>query len=163
MRNRFGFSIYNKKIGKEGQIVGVDFSSEMLSKAKDRIIENKWANIELIEADITTFKDKLDKDFDVAVCTLGLSIIPDFRSAFYNLLSYVKKNGEIIIGDAQLISGILSFLNILIVFSTLKYGGTFKGYNNSKELYSLMKKELNGVIKKDLFLKSYYYCIGKVR
>ena len=34
-----------RKIGKEGGIVGVDFSSEMLNKANERISKNQWENI----------------------------------------------------------------------------------------------------------------------
>ena len=75
-----------KMIGKEGEIVGVDFSSKMLDQAKDRIRKNKWENIELIEADITQFKDQLDKEFDVGVCNLGMSIIHDYKAEYYNLL-----------------------------------------------------------------------------
>ncbi len=115
-----------KKIGNDGKIVGVDFSSEMLSKAKGKIRKNKWGNIELIEADITGFRDKLDKNFDVGVCTLGMSIIPEYKSAYYNLISYVKKQGEIIIGDMQLASGWCACLNPLIVFLSKKYGGTYE-------------------------------------
>ncbi len=31
-----------KKIGKDGKIVGIDFSSEMLNKAKKKIRNKKW-------------------------------------------------------------------------------------------------------------------------
>ena len=47
------FSHILKKIGKDGKIVGVDFSPEMLRIAEKRINRNKWENVELIEADIT--------------------------------------------------------------------------------------------------------------
>ena len=60
-----------KKIGKEGEIIGVDFSSEMLKLANDKIAKNGWVNIKLIEADITDFENKLDIKADVGVCTLG--------------------------------------------------------------------------------------------
>ncbi|MFC1771496.1 class I SAM-dependent methyltransferase [Candidatus Margulisiibacteriota bacterium] len=150
-----------KKIGKEGKIVGVDFSSEMLNKAKEKIRKQKWENIELIKADITKFRDKLDEKFDVGVCTLGLSIIPEYKSAYYNLLSYVKKQGEIIIGDMQLASGWFACLNTFTVFLAKRYGGTYEGHQNSIELYSMMKKGLTGVRKREFFFKSYFYCIGK--
>ena len=150
-----------KKIGKDGNIIGVDFSSEMLKKAKEKIRKGKWENIELIEADITKYEDKLDKKFDVGVCTLGMSIIPEYKSAYYNLLSCVKKKGEIIIGDMQLASGWLARLNPITIFLSKRYGGTHEGHQNSLELYSMMKKELTEVKKREFFFKSYYYCIGK--
>ena len=150
-----------KRIGKDGEIVGVDFSSEMLNKAKEKIRKKKWENVELIEADVTKFKEKLDKKFDIGVCTLGMSIIPEYKSAYYNLSSYVKRQGEIIIGDMQLASGWLACLNPLTIFLSKKYGGTYEGHRNSIELCSMMKKELTEVKKSEFFFKSYFYCIGK--
>ena len=150
-----------KKIGKNGEIIGVDFSSAMLRKAKEKIKKNKWENIELIEADITKFGNKLNENVDVGVCTLGMSIIPDYKSAYYNLLSNVRKRGEIIIGDMQLASGWLTRLNPVTIYLSRKYGGSYEGHNNSLELYSRMKEELTKVKKREFFFKSYYYCIGK--
>ena len=149
------------KIGKDGMIVGVDFSSVMLNRAKEKIRKENWENIELIQADITKFKDEFEKKFDVGVCTLGMTIIPDYQSAYKNLLSYVKRHGEIIIGDMQLASGWLARLNPLTIFIAKKYGGTYEGHQNSIELCSMMKKKLSEVRKREFFLKSYYYCIGK--
>ncbi len=151
------------KIGKEGLITGVDFSSVMLDIARQKIDENKWDNIELIEADITKPIDELSQKYDVGVCTLGLSIIPDYKSAYYNLLAYIKKQGEIIIGDMQLASGFHARFNPLTIFLSKKYGGTYEGHQNSLELYSLMKSELTEVRKMEFFFESYYYCIGKTR
>lgn len=82
-----------KKIGKDGEIVGVDFSSEMLKNAQQKLGKKKWENVRLINADVTKFKEKFHKIFDAGVCTLGMSIIPDYKSAYNNLVSNVKKAG----------------------------------------------------------------------
>lgn len=152
-----------EKIGAGGEIVGVDFSSVMLNKAKEKIAKNKWGNIELVNADVTKFKDDFDKKFDAGVCTLGISIIPEYKSAYYNLCSHVKRQGEIIIGDMQLASGWLTRLNFLTLFLAKKYGGTYEGHQNSIELCSMMKKELTEIRMRELFFKSYFYCIGKTK
>ena len=109
------------------------------------------------------FIDKLDKIFDVGVCTLGMSIIPEYKSAYYNLFSYVKKQGEIIIGDMQLASGWYARLNPLTLFLAKKYGGTYQGHQNSIDLCSVMKEELTEIRKREFFCKSYFYCIGKTK
>ena len=149
------------KIGKDGKIIGVDFSSEMLESAKDKIRKNNWENIELIEADITNFENKLNIKADVGVCTLGMSIIPDYEAAYRNLLFNVKKQGEIIIGDMQLASGWLSFFDPVTIFMAKKFGGTHKGHKNSLAIYNMMKNDLTEIIKREFFFKAYYYCIGK--
>jgi len=150
-----------KRIGTSGKITGVDFSASMLIVAKEKIRKNKWENIELIEADITQFHNILDKKADVGVCTLGLSIIPEFETAYRSLLSNVKNHGEIIIGDMQLASGWLARLNPFTIFLSKKYGGTFEGHQNSLKLNSIMKRELIDIKRREFFFKSYYYSIGK--
>lgn len=149
-----------EKIGKDGKIVGVDFSSEMLKKAKEKIRIEKWENIELIEADITKFRNILGGQFDAGVCTLGMSIIPEYKSAYYNLLSNVKANGEIIIGDMQLASGGFSIFNPLTLFLSKKFGGTREGHQNSLELYAIMKNELAEVKKRSTFLNRIITALG---
>jgi len=149
-----------QKVGKEGNIIGVDFSAEMLAKAKLKVEKNKWENIELIEADATKFRDQPDQEADVGVCTLGMSIIPEYKAAFLNLLSNVKDSGEIIIGDMQLASGWLARLNPFTLALSKKYGGTRTGHQNSLEIQTMMRKELTNVRKKEFFFKSYYYCVG---
>jgi demethylmenaquinone methyltransferase/2-methoxy-6-polyprenyl-1,4-benzoquinol methylase len=135
----------------------------MLKSAKEKISKEKWGNIELIKADVTKFKDKLDEKADVGICTLGMSIIPEYKAAYYNLLSNVKEKGEIIVGDMQLASGWLARLNPVTISLSKKYGGTHEGHQNSIELYALMKKELTELKKREFFFRSYYYCIGKKR
>ena len=156
------FSHIIKKIGKDGKIVGVDFSPEMLKIARKRNKRKKWENVELIEADITKLKDPFDEKFDVGVCTLGISIIPEYETAYNNLVSNIKKHGEIIIGDMQLASGTFACLNPFTIFLAKRYGGSYKGHQNSVELYNIMKNNLSGVIKREFFFKSYFYCIGKI-
>ncbi len=150
-----------KRIGVDGQIIGVDFSSEMLKKAREKIIKNKWKNITLIKADVTKFKYKSNHKFDVGVCTLGLSIIPKYNLAYHTLLSHVKNKGEIIIGDMQLASGFLAHLNFFTIFLAKKFGGSYEGHKNSLRIYTMMKKDLTNIRKKEFFFNAYYYCIGR--
>ena len=132
---------------------------ETIEKQLTEIEKDK---LEIIEADITKFGKGFETKFDVGVCTLGMSIIPDYYAAYANLISNVKKGGELIIGDMQLASGWLCRLNPFTIFLSKKFGGTFEGHQNSLELYEMMKKELANVKKREFFFKAYYYCIGKI-
>lgn len=155
------FSFILEKIGDEGKIAGVDFSDEMLLKAKEKIKNEKWNNVELINANVCKFNSTSKDKFDVGICTLGISIIPDFESAYHNLYANVKDGGEIIIGDMQLATGWLSFFNPLTIRLAKKFGGTSEGHNNSLVLQTKMKKHLTNLIKRQFFFGAYYYCIGK--
>ncbi len=157
------FSFILNRIGNAGKIVGVDFSSEMLRAAKKKIKENNWKNITLIQADVTTFNSEMDEKFDVGVCTLGMSIIPEFKAAYHNLLAHVRTSGEIIIGDMQLAPGWLGKFNPITIFLAKKFGGTHLGHQNSLELCDLMKKDLTNIKKQEFFFKAYFYCIGQTK
>jgi len=150
-----------KKIGENGKIIGVDFSKEMLALAEKKIRKNRWNNIELIHGDVTHFKERLSNKADAGVCTLGLSIIPDHKKAYQNLLSNVRTGGEIIIGDMQLASGWQARLNPFTIYLAKRFGGSHEGHKNSLELISMMENDLQGLKKTELFFKAYYYCIGK--
>jgi demethylmenaquinone methyltransferase/2-methoxy-6-polyprenyl-1,4-benzoquinol methylase len=154
------FSEIENKIGREGHIVGVDFSPEMLEKAKQRIEKLRWNNVKLIEADVTEFALDNEELFDAGICTLGLSIIPDYKAAYYSLVSKVKEGGEIIIGDMQLASEGYALFNPFTISLAKRFGGSYQGHQNSLEICKLMKNELKEVTKREFFLKSYYYCIG---
>jgi ubiquinone/menaquinone biosynthesis C-methylase UbiE len=150
-----------EKIGEKGKITGIDFSADMLKIAQKRITKNNWTNIKLVEADVTELSSEIDNNFDVGICTLGISIIPEYFKAYHNLLSRVKQDGEIIIGDAQFASGWQAFFNPIIIFMGKRYGATQEGHKNSLELCKHMKKDLSEVSKRDFFMKTYFYCIGK--
>jgi demethylmenaquinone methyltransferase/2-methoxy-6-polyprenyl-1,4-benzoquinol methylase len=157
------FPLILNKIGTEGRITGVDFSSRMLKSADKKIRKNNWVNIELVHSDVTQFENKLMPKADSGVCTLGFSIIPDYTRAYQNLLSNVKPGGEIIIGDMQLASGWQARLNPVTILLAKRFGGSYEGHKNSLLLYDKMVNDLKELKKREFFFKSYYYCIGRNR
>lgn len=149
-----------KKIGNEGRIIGIDFSDRMLEIAQKRIWKERWNNIELKKADITQSEVSNFISADAGVCTLGLSIIPEYEIAYENLLSNVKSGGEIIIGDMQLAKGRMSIFNPITVRMAKRYGGTFEGHQNSQKIITRMKGELIDNRMEEFFFNSYFYCAG---
>lgn len=148
------------KIGKSGKIIGVDFSTEMLKIAQNKIDKYNWNNIELVKADVTKHKHNTF-DFDVSICMLGLSVISDYKEAYKNLYNHTKDNGEIIIADMKLSTNKSKLVNPLTVFLSKKYGGTYEGHKNSLEIIDNMKKTLSNIRTEAFLLDSFYYCIGK--
>ena len=92
------FKFLLDKIGKTGQIIGIDISSGMLEIAKNRVKKNNWGNIELIQADLS--KANLNLTADSAIFSLVLSLIPNYEEAIKNSLSLLKLNAPIVIADS---------------------------------------------------------------
>ena len=93
------FPLILEKIGPAGKLVGVDYTSDMLSRAQERVEREGWKNIELIQGDAARIE--LGQTFDAALSTLAISVVPDYRGALDRMLAHVKPGGYLAIGDAK--------------------------------------------------------------
>jgi ubiquinone/menaquinone biosynthesis C-methylase UbiE len=95
------FELIERRIGSSGELVGVDLTPQMLSKARARVARAGWSNVRLREADVNTLDlSSLGAPFDAALCTLGLSVIPDWERAWETMLAAVRPGGRVAIMDA---------------------------------------------------------------
>jgi len=93
------FPLILEKIGHAGKLVGVDYTSDMLARAQEQIDREGWENVELIQGDAARIE--LGRKFDAVLCTLAISVIPDYRSALDRMQAHVKPGGYLAIGDAK--------------------------------------------------------------
>jgi ubiquinone/menaquinone biosynthesis C-methylase UbiE len=101
--------LIQQRIGQQGRLVAVDRSPRMLARASRKIARGRWSNVQLLEADATTLsRARLtalgatppDDGFDAVLCTLGLTVIADWRAAWCAMLDLVRPGGRIAIMDA---------------------------------------------------------------
>ncbi|QKY68673.1 class I SAM-dependent methyltransferase [Lentibacillus sp. CBA3610] len=76
-------------------ITGIDYSNEMLEKAK---IKFKSSSIQFLKMDTQDMSFK-DNHFDVVIGSLVLSVIPNADKCIKEIVRVLKPNGEIIIFD----------------------------------------------------------------
>ena len=93
------FPLILEKIGPTGKLVGVDYTSDMLARAQERVDREEWKNVELIQGDAAHIE--LGRTFDAALSTLAISVIPDYRGALDRMFAHVKSGGYLAIGDAK--------------------------------------------------------------
>lgn len=93
------FPLILEKIGPSGKLVAVDYTSAMLARAREQIEREGWKNVELIQGDVTRIG--LGQKFDAALCTLAMSVIPNYRVALDRMMAHVKPGGWMAIGDGK--------------------------------------------------------------
>jgi len=93
------FPLILEKIGPTGMLVGVDYTSDMLARARERIEREGWKNVELVQGDAARID--LGRKFDAALCTLAISVIPEYHNALDRMGAHVKSGGRLAIGDAK--------------------------------------------------------------
>lgn len=86
-------------IGERGSLVGVDYSPEMVERARERVERHGWGNVEVRRGDATTAD--LGEGFDAAVATLSLSVMPDKREAVENVYDSLGSEGAFVVFDVR--------------------------------------------------------------
>ncbi|MBU0617644.1 MAG: methyltransferase domain-containing protein [Planctomycetes bacterium] len=80
-----------------GRLVGLDFSPDMLRRARKRVAANGWTNVELIEADAARLD--LGRRFDGILFAYSLTLIPDWRAAIDRAEQHLKPGGRLVVLD----------------------------------------------------------------
>ena len=99
------FSLVRGTIGPDGLLIGLDFSSGMLAKARRKVERAGWQNVHLIQADARTMSAELLSKHggvtavDRVLCTLGLSVVPDWERVFVQSWALLKAGGQYTIMD----------------------------------------------------------------
>lgn len=99
------FALIEAGIGQEGLLIGLDFSPGMLSRARRKVERNGWQNARLIQGDAGAVSQELLRDeagidrVDRVLCTLGLTVIPDWEQAFSRSWSLLSEGGRYAIMD----------------------------------------------------------------
>ncbi len=92
-------------IGEQGLLIGLDYSSGMLAKARRKAQRRGWENVRLIQADAGTLSADLLKEkagverVDKLICTLGLTVIPEWELAFGRAWALLKPGGRCAVMD----------------------------------------------------------------
>lgn len=81
---------------KAEQVIAVDFSEEMISRAKGKI---KSSNVEFMQADVTLPLPFEDASFDLVVCNLVLEHIQNLQPVFSEVSRILVNGGKFFISE----------------------------------------------------------------
>ena len=69
--------VLEKLVGPDGQVLGVDFSSEMLNIAMEKAVESKCSNIKFIQCDASELDSTVDSLLDSILYNACIFLIPE--------------------------------------------------------------------------------------
>ncbi len=93
--------VARNETGPDGRVIGVDFTPEMIAKAKENALKLGYGNVEFREGDIEHLPLSADM-VDVVVSNCVLNLVPDKQKAFAEILRVLKSGGHFSISDVVL-------------------------------------------------------------
>jgi arsenite methyltransferase len=87
------------KVGREGKVIGIDMTDEMLEKSKTNAKNNGYENVEFRKGDIET---RIPVDYntvDVVISNCVINLTIDKTSAFKEIHRILRNGGRMVISD----------------------------------------------------------------
>jgi ubiquinone/menaquinone biosynthesis C-methylase UbiE len=107
------FALLEEAIGPSGRLVALDYSEEMVTSARERALREGWQNVEVLQGDAARMQLGVGS-LDGALCTLGLSVVPDQRGAIERVKAALDPGGRFVVLDGRTFRGRARVLNPII-------------------------------------------------
>jgi len=144
-------------VGEAGKVTGLDFTDEMIERARWNNSKLGFNNVEFIRGDIENMPIP-DSSYDVVISNCVLNLVPDKKKAFTEIYRVLKKDGHFCVSDIVLEGVLPDKLRDAAVL----YAGCVSGAVQKKEYINIIKSagfkniqvksELKSVIPEDLML-----------
>lgn len=85
-------------VGGEGRVTGLDFTEEMVEKARQNCSKLGYSNVEFVYGDIEEMPFR-SNSFDVVISNCVLNLVPDKLKAFSEIMRVLRPGGHFSVSD----------------------------------------------------------------
>ena len=93
------FPFLEEAVGSSGRVVGVDLTDAMLARARRRVEEAGWRNVELVQDDLATYRPP--HGVRGALSTLALTLVPEYELVIRAAADALAPGGRFAVFDMK--------------------------------------------------------------
>jgi ubiquinone/menaquinone biosynthesis C-methylase UbiE len=149
------FPFLEQAIGPEGRIVGVDLTDAMLAQAQDRVEENGWSNVSLVQSDAAAFE--FPAEADAILSTYALTQVPGCGEVIARGAAALRPGGRLVVLDLKLPD------NTPRRLAQIGISAEWIARRPWDEISSAMEAELVGVSWQELLFGTAFLASGRTR
>jgi ubiquinone/menaquinone biosynthesis C-methylase UbiE len=150
------FALVEERIGQEGGLIGVDLSPDMIAKARQRVEENGWSNVTLVEASVEEAEIPVNVDACVSVLTHDVMRLP---KALENVVGHIKPGGRITVTGAKWAPWWALPMNAYVAYVARRYVTTFEGFDRP---WTHLEELVPGLRVRPILFGGAYLAFGEV-
>ena len=145
-----------RAVGPGGRIIAFDYNTGMLSRTREAAAREEWRNVDAVQGDAAHMRLP-DDSLDGALCTLGLSAMPQPELAIRQVHRCLKPEGRLVVLDAKLAEGTWSVFNPLLRAAFVPT----TNWNTSADLIVAMRDAFGSVAGRKLNRGTVFLAVAK--